>query len=246
MAVAGVLFVDNTNLMHLNMSPQTVYDQVHWKIQAAIHNWGRLLIATGGALKPEKCSYTIIAYTGLPSGGWQYKDYSTEDNYTMTVPVPVPGEALRPITHAPVMRPQKTLGIYTAPNGDSTAQLEYMQKRAQTWIDQIRLGTVNRCLTWLGLATKFWPKVGYGIGSRTASFHQLSTCLQRQYYRLLLLCGVNVNIRSEFRQLPSGIFGIGLPHPGIEATVASVNLLLQHYECSSLLGIELQTSYEAW
>jgi hypothetical protein len=31
--------------------------EVHAAIQRAIENWGRLLIDTGGTLKPDKCFY---------------------------------------------------------------------------------------------------------------------------------------------------------------------------------------------
>ncbi len=70
--------------------------------------------------------------------------------------------------------------------------------------------------------------------------------LRKPYFKLLSLCSVNGNIRSEFRQLPAGFFGIGLPHPGIEATVASLNLFTQHYGYPSLLGCQIQASYEVF
>jgi hypothetical protein len=32
-------------------------------LQEAIHNWGKLLIASGGALKLAKCFYHLISFT---------------------------------------------------------------------------------------------------------------------------------------------------------------------------------------
>ncbi|KAL7464310.1 hypothetical protein ACHAXS_004647 [Conticribra weissflogii] len=78
MAIAGVLFVDNTNLMHLNMSQVETPLQVHADMQDSVNNWGDLLIATGGALKPEKCSYTLKPY-----GSWKYHDFSWEDEFSL-------------------------------------------------------------------------------------------------------------------------------------------------------------------
>jgi hypothetical protein len=36
--------------------------EAHAALQNSIHNWGCILIATGGALKPEKCDYHLISF----------------------------------------------------------------------------------------------------------------------------------------------------------------------------------------
>ncbi len=72
--ITGILFVDNTDLMHLDMSTQSTPMTVHTEKVSAINNWGHLFIATGGALKPEKCTYTLISYAGDSRGKWKYSD----------------------------------------------------------------------------------------------------------------------------------------------------------------------------
>ncbi len=78
------------------------------------------------------------------------------------------------------------------------------------------------------------------------SFDKLTDVLLKPHLKLFSLCGVNCNIHTGFFQLLAGFFGIGLPHPGIEAMVVALNLLTQHYGCLSLLGRQLQASYEAF
>jgi hypothetical protein len=46
---------------------ESIFD-VHAAIQRAIENWGRLLIATGGMLKPEKCFYQLIDFAWTQKG----------------------------------------------------------------------------------------------------------------------------------------------------------------------------------
>jgi hypothetical protein len=48
---------------------ESIFD-VHEAIQRATENWGRLLIATGGTLKPEKCFYHLIDFAWTQKGGW--------------------------------------------------------------------------------------------------------------------------------------------------------------------------------
>ncbi len=54
--VAGSLFVDDDDKIHLNMKVIETTQQAFEGLQDSIINWGKLLIATGGALKPSKCS----------------------------------------------------------------------------------------------------------------------------------------------------------------------------------------------
>jgi hypothetical protein len=62
----GELFIDNndTNLFHLEMRRNENVFQAHSKLQDGIISWGKLLIATGGALTPPKCSYYLILSDG--------------------------------------------------------------------------------------------------------------------------------------------------------------------------------------
>jgi len=56
-------------LLHINMDAEESIVEVHAAIQRAIENWGRLLIVTGGTLKPEKCFYHLIDSHGHRRGG---------------------------------------------------------------------------------------------------------------------------------------------------------------------------------
>ena len=60
--LVGRLFVDDTDLIHLDMRTIETTLEAHIKLQESVINWGKLLIATGGALKPAKCSYYLISF----------------------------------------------------------------------------------------------------------------------------------------------------------------------------------------
>jgi hypothetical protein len=69
--LAGSIFVDDTNVEHLNMNKLKSIKEAHGALQESITNWGRLLIATGGALKPAKCFYHIISFGWKQDGSWR-------------------------------------------------------------------------------------------------------------------------------------------------------------------------------
>jgi hypothetical protein len=57
--VIDTIFVDNTDLEHFDMRRNKTAEEARDKFQESITNWGRLLIATGGALNPIKCFLSI-------------------------------------------------------------------------------------------------------------------------------------------------------------------------------------------
>jgi hypothetical protein len=61
-SLSAILNVDDTNLLHLNMDGDKTIFETHAALQRAIENWGKLLIATGGTLKPEKCFFHLIDF----------------------------------------------------------------------------------------------------------------------------------------------------------------------------------------
>ncbi len=157
MAVAGVLFVDDMDLMHIDTPQFQPHTKVHQEMTRSIHNWGRLLIATGCALKPEKCSYTLINYKVRPNSSWKYANFSTQPECSMTVPSS--NGTLCDIKHLLVTKAQKTLGIYMQPDGDYKAHLDYMRRQAQSWVDCLKIGQTPCQITWLGITLQLWPKV---------------------------------------------------------------------------------------
>ncbi len=90
---------------------------------------------------------------------------------------------------------------------------------------------------------QFWPRIGYGLCSSTASFEELDRALHRQYYQILPLGGVVRTTPVESRTIDAGFFGVGLPHLGVEALIAMANKLLMHNGRRMVTGRFMQTSH---
>jgi hypothetical protein len=65
--LSAILYVDDTDILHIDLTKDERVDEVHERIQASVNSWGNLLIATGGALQPAKCFYSIISFEWLNS-----------------------------------------------------------------------------------------------------------------------------------------------------------------------------------
>ncbi len=203
-------------------------------------NWGCLLIATGGALKPSKCFFQLISFFWKPDGTWQYEKNHNNLEYRIVVLLEDGSHA--EIEHLDIDTPQKTLGSMTAPTGSNAGALTQMKEKAEGWIAQVKLDNLHKCAVWFLLDKQFWPKVACGISTISASFQELDECLMRTYYDLLLISGVRKSIRKELRQLDRGFYGVGFPHPGVECLLGKVLKLISHYGISLGIGKHMQVS----
>jgi len=127
----GVLYVDDTDLYIMDECIKSEYD-LWYETQDATTSWGKLLLATGGALKPEKCFYYLVDYEWQDDGTWEY---ATLDNTMPPITVPLTNGAAAEIKHLPADTPKKTLGIWTNPAGKCTKQLAVIIQVIKTWND---------------------------------------------------------------------------------------------------------------
>ena len=68
--LAAILFVDDNDLIHIDMDQDQTAAEAHEDLQAIVNSWGELLIASGGSLKPEKCFLYLISFVWNSSGKW--------------------------------------------------------------------------------------------------------------------------------------------------------------------------------
>ena len=124
--IMGVLYVADTDLMIMDECIRYPYDL--WKeSQEACMAWGKLLIATGGTLKPEKCFYYLLDYEWQEDGSWQMIDMV--DLPSLTVPFPNGTDAK--IEQLPVTEAKKTLGVWTNPAGICSKQLAVIREATE-------------------------------------------------------------------------------------------------------------------
>ena len=95
--LTAILFVDDTDILHINLNKDETVHEAHEALQASVHNWGKLLIGTGGAFKPIKCFFHLISFVWKASGKWAYAD--NEANEELDIFVPLPDGTMATIEH---------------------------------------------------------------------------------------------------------------------------------------------------
>jgi hypothetical protein len=143
--VVGSLYVDDTDLEHFTMQREEKVEEAQAAMQESIVNWGQLLVATRGALKPAKCFYHMISFSWDQEGRWKYN--KNEEDEDMGIVVPLEDGSMVRIEHLPLEAPTKTLGSMTCPMGSSAGSLAQMVEKATGWKDTACAAKIHRRTT---------------------------------------------------------------------------------------------------
>ena len=240
--LAAILYVDDTDIVHLDMRADQAVEEAHVSLRDSVHNWGQLLVATGGAFKPVKCFYHLISFVWKRDGKWAYAH--NEEREDLDIDVPLPDGSYAPIDHLSVDTARETLGVYTCPSGKSSSHIDAMKKKAQEWIDRGKEGYLRRRDVWFLLDHQLWPKLSYGLCSLSASWKELDDCLRTKWHKIVPMGGLIRTAPAMIRDTNIGFYGAGCPHVGIECFIAQINKLTMHYGSPSNDGLNMRVSLE--
>jgi hypothetical protein len=186
--LAGILYVDDTDIKHLNMEAEESEEEAHAVLQNSVNSWSELLMATGGALKPEKCFYNLVSFVWDWHSKWTYSDNHMREELGITTPLPSGARA--PINHLAVTEGKVTLGVKTAPVGDGKGPLTQMVEKSMVWANKAKNLGLRPHKIHDEVKFKFWPAVKYGLCANPAKYKDLVTTMHKPYYTICPLFGV--------------------------------------------------------
>jgi hypothetical protein len=130
---AGFLFVDDTDLITVAKDKLESPKQVTNQVQAAVEAWHGGLRASGGAMKPEKCSWCLVS-SFWDHGQWFYTSPASQPG-TLTIPVPNGNPVI--VTCHDVSEAIKVVSMTQALDGNMDAQVMVLQTKADLLGEQI-------------------------------------------------------------------------------------------------------------
>jgi hypothetical protein len=237
---AGFLFVDDTDLITVAVDQTESPAQVTARMQAAVNAWHGGLRATGGALKPEKCSWCLVSFY-WDQGQWHY---TNPDNQPGVLSIPSPQGELVPIMRHASTDAIKVVGVTQALDGNMIAQIQVLQAKAATWGAQISEGWVPRHLARKALDTMIWPALRYPLPACNLTEPQGELITKPLYHRILPSLGACRNYPLVYRHAPASLNGLALPHPYVEQAIYHICLVLTHGAIDTPTGSLLRASLE--
>jgi hypothetical protein len=237
---AGFLFVDDTDLITVAKDKLESPEQVTTRMQAAVVAWHGGLRASGGALKPEKCSWCLVSFF-WDNGQWFYTS-PTSQLGILTIPVPNGDPII--VTRHDVSDAIKVVSVTQALDGNMAAQVTVLQTKAELWGKQISEGWVPRHLAQIAIDSMIWPSLRYPLPACNLTEQQGNQITQTLYCQILPSLGVCCNFPLVYRHAPASLNGLALPCPYVEQGIAHISLILTHGAIDTPTGSLLRASLE--
>ena len=226
-------------------------------MQVANNDWGALAKATGGYLKPEKCSAYILCYrfvrgraklmnlTHLPEPTDEVlmKDGTVAPSH---LTVPQPDGSLAPIPTLDVTESSKMLGVHFSPAGDSTSHIVNMREKGYKWVERLKTRPLPPRDAWFSFDNQLVHGLSWGLVTVILPPATLDYLIQKLYFKALPLLGVNRCITKEWRCLPEMFQGLGLPNFVIRALADKIHFMQCHWGFEGVTSAMLLFAFEAF
>ena len=137
--LAGLLFVDDMDLLAMGKGPESSADDVILNLQAAMLLWQKSLEVTGGSLRPDKCSWGVLAY--------KYKQGKPHIRTIRSLPAKVgilsPDGSMEAITRVPASEGITVVGVVQALDGKMKPQVDKLQSCTNKWAVKVQDGWMD-------------------------------------------------------------------------------------------------------
>ena len=184
--------MDDTNLL-AGLGEDDDLDSIGIKGQEAVSQWGQSLIATGGALNPEKCFWTVHHMKCDNKGKWNYSEArqdtpsapeSPEEDEELDdfpayesdeedqeeamdklppLTVPLANADAAAIKYLQSTEAVKNLGLFACPDGSTNVQLTRMQDKVEDWTKLVKNGYLTTRSLWTSYTHQLWAGLRYGM-----------------------------------------------------------------------------------
>jgi hypothetical protein len=192
--LSAVMYADDMDLLHWPPSDYGSSKELIDHVQTATTDWGNFTQASGGILKPEKCSVYLVDYKFVGSHakmkhlrGLPEPSAYVTDGKTMLpshIQVPQPNGLPVPIVTHDVTIASKMLGTFWSPAGNCVMRVEYTVQKGLDWMDCLWTKPLPCRDVWLSFQLQLFPAILWGLITVCLPPCKLDTMYQRLYKKL--------------------------------------------------------------
>ncbi|HEY9815206.1 MAG TPA: reverse transcriptase domain-containing protein, partial [Candidatus Obscuribacterales bacterium] len=210
LSLVCLAFVDDTYLFLTAPTHDTTHAEFLIFAQAALNHWAGLLRATGGALVPNKSFWTWIDFQ------WDGLHWQPLTQASMPGDVhvaQVDSTATEPLQRYDQGHSEITLGVSTAPDGNSKGVARQLMTKITAFLAPLRSAKLERNEVWIALTTRIGKSLGYVMPATTLNYTSWTTLMKRLLSATLPKAGMASNFPRAVIFGPLEHMGAGFMHP---------------------------------
>ena len=201
--LCGFSYVDDCDLLCLGEGNDI--EIVASKMQSMLKMWDELMEVNGGAIAPDKCWWYLIDFRWR-NGQWKAVDAGLNS----TLRVRDKDKRFWELTYLKGDTAKEMLGVFLAPDGKDTKQLDVLVTKTKRWIDFVRVGGLGWGATWVALKTTIMKSLEYPLPAMIFSKQQISSITGPLYNVALPRSGFARSFPRDVLHGPISHQGLGL------------------------------------
>lgn len=127
------MYVDDTDILLTDISGKDTLDIIFKRAQRAVRVWQQAVYDSGGAVRPDKCYWTVIDFK-FKTGKWRYMKL---DEFQGDVKVKDTNMIKQCAKRYDVNQSNEGLGIYVNPDGSMSLQVKEVVDKINIWSDRL-------------------------------------------------------------------------------------------------------------
>ena len=234
-----IMYVDDSTIFILGQTNELPH-AVIGRSQQYIYAWCKYLWVTGGALRPEKCWYTLVNFQWV-DGFWSYQNDLSSYPKLHAINS---AQVSQPIRQLKISEGARILGVRIAADGNNEMEKEYQIQCTKEWAENIKQGYLTRYDAILAVKTTISKTWAYPLSATTFSFQDAVDIMTPAYQAALPKIGCNRHLPLVYRYGPVAMQGLGLPHIYTLQGTAHIQVLLSNLKRSDRISTLLVAEME--
>jgi hypothetical protein len=246
-AISGILlsfvcyaFVDDTDVIHVAISPLSTGEDVLLEMQTVIDRWEGGIRATGCALVPSKSCWFLIDFlwTGTK---WRYR---TMNEMLGDISVLDKDGRRTNLDRHDASTATETLGVWQAIDGNNSKEVEALRKKTENFAESMRTGTLSKADAWYALNTTILKTLECPMAATMITEKEWEYIMAPVLLADLPRSGIARNFPRDVLYGPKTLQGFGILHPWHNQELTHLNMSVQQSSFPFIAGGLLSTSLE--
>lgn len=237
----AIMYVDDTDILLSDITGTDSLDDVFYRATRAARTWEEAVIASGGAVRPEKCYWTAIDFR-WKNGKWSYMKMN---EFQGEIWVKNTHGVKEKVKRFDVNRSKDGLGLHIHPDGSMDQQIEFITEKIQTWNGKLKRSALSKHHTLIAANTSIFRTIIYGLPGCCYSVMECRKLENILYSDLMPKMGLSSKLPLPYRYGGLACQGIGLLHIHLQMLIEQIRIFLEHIQLDTQLGVSYRATLES-
>ena len=239
--LSAIMYVDDADILIAATHKNENYKSIRNRVQKSAKVYKAGVHQTGGAIRPEKCRWYLIAFKWI--NGIAKYEYSPDIE---PVTIEDSNGKEKVVERLDIRKGWKGLGIVASPSGCWKDHMNYLiNEKINPWNASIRSSYLQRHDVYRAAFTSIFKSIDYTLPATSLNSSQCNLINAKLHKRYLPRIGIDSHMPLAYRYAPNKYQGLNSLDVQTKQFIEKLKLFLTHAGTQSQLGQSIQLILES-